>query len=267
MIQFGPYGPNHATAGTFAFRRELLESTCYNENNYVGEERDFLKNYTTAFVQLNPMKTILVFSHEHNTFDKRRLLEGNLVGNQMVKVSNKTVDDFIRRPEESAIKRFFLQDLDNILHGYEAGLPKMKPDVLAQIAKIDEERKMQREEMERQEFEKPVLFVAKKEGDPPIPMNKKQVADMILEQQNALQHQHRIIENLQKGIVMCVDPYGKPVEFTVEKLLSMVQQQQKMLVEKDSIIQGLQKLLVAGRSEVPAKKSKIEPEIKVSLNF
>ena len=25
MIQFGPYGPNHATAGTFAFRRELLK--------------------------------------------------------------------------------------------------------------------------------------------------------------------------------------------------------------------------------------------------
>ena len=24
MVQFGPYGPNHATAGTFAFKRELL---------------------------------------------------------------------------------------------------------------------------------------------------------------------------------------------------------------------------------------------------
>ena len=25
MVQFGPYGPNHATAGTFAFKRELLK--------------------------------------------------------------------------------------------------------------------------------------------------------------------------------------------------------------------------------------------------
>ncbi len=30
MIQFGPYGPNHATAGTFAFRVELLKQTKYH---------------------------------------------------------------------------------------------------------------------------------------------------------------------------------------------------------------------------------------------
>ncbi len=31
MKQFGPYGPNHATAGTFAFRTELLKITKYEE--------------------------------------------------------------------------------------------------------------------------------------------------------------------------------------------------------------------------------------------
>ena len=29
MYQFGPYGPNHATAGTFAFKRELLDNHSY----------------------------------------------------------------------------------------------------------------------------------------------------------------------------------------------------------------------------------------------
>ena len=35
----------------------------------------FLKNYTIPFVQLNPMKSILCFAHDANTFDKSRLLQ------------------------------------------------------------------------------------------------------------------------------------------------------------------------------------------------
>ena len=71
MYQGGPYGPNHATAGTFAFRKELLSQTQFNPSASLAEEREFLKNYTIPFVQLDPMKTILVFSHNHNTFDKK----------------------------------------------------------------------------------------------------------------------------------------------------------------------------------------------------
>ena len=63
MYQFGPYGPNHATAATFAFRKELLKQTRYDENAAVAEEKHFLKGYTIPFVQLDPMKCILVFSH------------------------------------------------------------------------------------------------------------------------------------------------------------------------------------------------------------
>ena len=40
----------------------------------MAEEKQFLKNYTIPFIQLDTMKTILVFAHDHNTFDKRRLL-------------------------------------------------------------------------------------------------------------------------------------------------------------------------------------------------
>ena len=41
----------------------------------MAEEKHFLKNYTIPFVQLNPMKSILCFAHDANTFDKSRLLE------------------------------------------------------------------------------------------------------------------------------------------------------------------------------------------------
>ena len=74
IFQFGPYGPMHATAGTFAFKRELLKMSRYDDNAEMAEEKQFLKNYTVPLIQLDPMKAILVFAHQYNTFDRRRLL-------------------------------------------------------------------------------------------------------------------------------------------------------------------------------------------------
>ena len=75
IYRFGPYGPSHSTAGTFAFRRELLKETKYDDEAEMAEEKNFLKNYTYPMIQLDTMKTILVFAHDHNTFDKKKLLE------------------------------------------------------------------------------------------------------------------------------------------------------------------------------------------------
>jgi glycosyltransferase involved in cell wall biosynthesis len=133
MYQFGPYGPNHATAGTFAFKRRLLDETRYDDTVALAEEKSFLKNYTVPFVQLDPMKTILVFSHNHNTFDKRKLLEAP---SQFVKDTDKTVDMFIRTPMEAAIKRFFMEEIDGLLETYTAGSPENKPDVMEQVHAI-----------------------------------------------------------------------------------------------------------------------------------
>jgi len=74
IYKFGPYGPTHSTGGTFAFKKELLEQTRYNDEAELAEEKEFLKNYTIPFIQLDPMKTILVFAHDKNTFDKNKLL-------------------------------------------------------------------------------------------------------------------------------------------------------------------------------------------------
>ena len=75
IYQFGPYGPMHATAGTFAFKRKLLEDTKYDDEAELAEEKAFLKNYTVPLVQLDPLKSILCFAHQYNTFDKRKLLK------------------------------------------------------------------------------------------------------------------------------------------------------------------------------------------------
>ena len=72
----GPYHNNHATANTFAFRRELLQQTRYEDSASHGEEKAFLKDYQIPMAQLDPVQTILCMGHSHNTFDKRRLIQG-----------------------------------------------------------------------------------------------------------------------------------------------------------------------------------------------
>lgn len=94
IIEFGPYGPDHATAGTFAMKRELLTHTSFEDSATMGEEKHFLKNYTIPMVQLDPMKTILVVSHLHNTFDKKKLLRPS----QLVRGTTLQLSNFIQDP-------------------------------------------------------------------------------------------------------------------------------------------------------------------------
>ena len=134
MYKCGPYGPNHSTAATFAFRRELLKQTRYDDHAALAEEKAFLKGYTIPFVQLNPMKSILVFSHVHNSFDKKTMLENP---NPYVTLSEKTVDDFVK---EQDIKTFFMNSIDNFLEQYEPGRPEYKPEVHQQIQELTKKR-------------------------------------------------------------------------------------------------------------------------------
>jgi glycosyltransferase involved in cell wall biosynthesis len=131
IMQFGPYGSRHATAGTFAFRRELLADTAYDDTAALGEERSFLKNYTVPFAQLDPRKVILVFSHSHNTFDKKTLLIDP--SKTIVRESPLQVTDFV---QDIDILHFFLDRMHVALAAYGPGDPALKPDVQAQMAKI-----------------------------------------------------------------------------------------------------------------------------------
>ena len=147
MVQFGPYGPNHATAGTFAFKRKLLETSRYEEGASLAEEKHFLKNYTVPFVQLDPKKTILVFSHSHNTFDKKTLL-GNMEGNPYQKYTDVSVESYVK---DAVVRRFFTEEMEKELDAYAPGKPAMKPDVLAQIEEMKKEREARAREREREQ--------------------------------------------------------------------------------------------------------------------
>jgi glycosyltransferase involved in cell wall biosynthesis len=146
MYQFGPYGPNHATAATFAFRKELLTQTRFDETASVAEEKKFLKDYTIPFVQLDPKKSILVFSHNHNSFDKKELLKQ--MPNPCIKDTTITPSDIVK---EYGILQFFMEDINKLLDDYSPGLPENKPDVTKQISEMKENReKMIKEHVKKQ---------------------------------------------------------------------------------------------------------------------
>jgi len=177
MYQFGPYGPNHATAGTFAFKKELLNEHSYDENAALAEEKHFLKNYTVPFVQLEPKKTILVFSHIHNTFDKKILLENPHP--DYCKPSDKKVEDFVKSEE---LKDFFT-NIDNELGKYDFGKPINKPEVLRQTNKITEDRKRMVEEARKNNEGK---IIVEQNGKQVI-LNNEQIVEFLKQQNEKIQ--------------------------------------------------------------------------------
>lgn len=247
MVQFGPYGPDHATAGTFAFKRKLLKETKYNDEACLAEEREFLKNYTVPFVQLDPLKTILVFSHSHNTFDKRTLLV-NMAGNQYIKYSNKRVEDFIK--DKETIK-FFVEDVEEKLRAYEPGNINMKPDVLKQMKELGEKRKKMEKKM-MEERERNMIFldantgankgantgankgangstiVFQEEGKPPRELNHLEVVEMLMSQQKQLTQMGQLKEL-----------YGNSMRENV-RLKEIIETQQNILDEKNVYISELE---------------------------
>ena len=185
MFQFGPYGPNHAPAGTFAFKRELLKDHKYEDTASLAEEKAFLKNYSVPFVQLEPKKTILVFSHIHNTFDKKKLLEQG--ENDYQKTSQRTVQEFVK---DDDMRRFYMEKIDGLLQNYQPGDPSNKPDVLKQIKEIEEERK----NMAMQQNGSQGQIVLNQNGQQ-IVLNNEQIVQIIQKQQEQLQHFSRILED------------------------------------------------------------------------
>jgi len=185
MIQCGPYNDNHATAGTFAFKTEMLKTTKYEDHAALAEERAFLKGYTIPFVQLDPLKTILVFSHDHNTFDKRKMFDQNQ-DPRFFKESPKNVNNFIRKSFEAPIKKFFMEDIDGLLEHYEPGRPHMKPDALKQIKEIEESReKMIQEAMAAQKANGPIFI--NRPGQEPVQLTSEQVVGFIKQLQEHIQ--------------------------------------------------------------------------------
>ena len=135
MYKVGPYAQNHATAGTFAFRRSLLKTCSYEEEAILSEEKYFLKDYTIPMVQLDSKKTILVVCHSQNTFDKHRVIQNE---SKYCVESSLTIKHFIKTP---TLYAFYTQGMEIELAKYNHGTIAYKPEVVEELKRRDEESK------------------------------------------------------------------------------------------------------------------------------
>jgi hypothetical protein len=190
-------------------------------------------------VQLDPLKTILVFSHKHNTFDKRALLEG--ANPDVTKVSEKTVKMFISEPKEEKIKQFFMSEIDHLLKNYTPGEPTMKPDVLEQIKLIDEERRKE------QQPQQPQTIMLQEPGKEPIAIGLTDAVNIVNKQNDHIrklvahsQELERMIHQLQNKIISLETPTSsKTVSFS-EPLEKPSVSTQLLLKQKDEKIAELE---------------------------
>ena len=99
-----------------------------------------------------------------------------------VKESPKKVTDFICLEKEANIKKFFMEDIDPLLEKYEPGNPKMKPDVLKQIAEIERDR----DKMMQEEMAKNCKIFLNEPGKPPMPMTMPQITELLTKQRDQI---------------------------------------------------------------------------------
>jgi len=181
-----------------------LKITRYEDTAALAEEKHFLKNYTIPFVQLDPIKTILVFSHPHNTFDKRRLLEN--INPDFTKESSKKVDMFIKNPD---IRDFYMYRIEGLLKTYEPGRPNMKPDVLLQMVAIEKQRRKEIEIMQSQQGQNgPTITLAQGDGPPQV-LNMEQVVNILQQQQAQIIHLTNLLQGKDTEIKILTDALSK----------------------------------------------------------
>ena len=140
LYQCGPYGQYHSTAASFAFKKDLLRQTHYDDSIAISEEQKFTKNYSIPLIQLNPLKTLLVCSHSHNSLNKENMLKNPL--QTRTTLSKYSVDDFITDP---VLKQFYIYDMNKVLETYELGSVSFKPEMMKQIKEKEEKRNKQME--------------------------------------------------------------------------------------------------------------------------
>jgi glycosyltransferase involved in cell wall biosynthesis len=107
IYSLGPFGTNHATNGTLAWRKRYSNTHKYNEYVTMTEEITFLDNYKNSMIQIDPKDSILVICHSDNTVDKNDIRETYLndANNPVFKKTAYKLDDFVK---EATIRNFYL---------------------------------------------------------------------------------------------------------------------------------------------------------------
>ncbi len=96
MYQYNGITSNHSTNNCMAYWREYGINHRYDESVRNAEENSFTNDFKEPMVQLDPYKTVLQFSHDENTYNKRKIILTNL----MVPPEKRYITKLEKTPEE-----------------------------------------------------------------------------------------------------------------------------------------------------------------------
>jgi glycosyltransferase involved in cell wall biosynthesis len=77
---FSAFAGNHSTNNCMAYKKEYLSSHKHDSNVTHAEETSFTNNFTEPMIQLDVLKTIVVNSHNTNTYNKREIIVKGIYG-------------------------------------------------------------------------------------------------------------------------------------------------------------------------------------------
>jgi hypothetical protein len=147
---------------------------------------------------LDPKKTILVFSHIHNSFDKKELLKQ--MPNPNIHDTSLLPSDIVKEPE---ILNFFMKEMDELLNKYEPGKIENKPDVMKQLVSIKEEReKMIAEHIKQQnEYQDKMNTLISPQSIQQQLNEQTVIIQQLLHEKNQLKEQVKYLENKIKQLI------------------------------------------------------------------
>lgn len=109
LVQMKQFDSSHSINSCMAWKKEYLDTNLHDPLKEFGEEQSFTKNYTNPMVQLDPFSTVILSSHSHNTYGKKKFFIAHL--NQIPCSIEKT----IQKPIQKYIPENFLSRYKNIL--------------------------------------------------------------------------------------------------------------------------------------------------------
>lgn len=108
LYKFKEFGPYHSTNNCMAWKKSYLEKNKHDPEKESGEETSFTVSFKEPMVQLDADKTIVVSSHDGNTFNKRELLIGGTHRiNPNVAAVQEPLTKFIKESYHSRYKEIF----------------------------------------------------------------------------------------------------------------------------------------------------------------
>jgi len=114
LYKFNQFAPYHSTNNCMAWKKEYLLTNEHEKDKDMAEEASFTKKFSEPMVQLDSEHTIIVSSHDSNTFNKRELLiSGTHKMNPQLNQIDTNITDYIKEPYYSRYKKIFVKEYES----------------------------------------------------------------------------------------------------------------------------------------------------------